>query len=91
MLSDAFLNVMAWAKVLRDYFNSNFRRMRSYRTVYTSSEEITPEQRAAMDSAFKAMDAGFLEMNKAFDALDRAFADVRKAGSAAEEPKGDVT
>lgn len=76
MLSEAFINLKAWAKVLRDSFNSNFRSLYTRRTIYYRSDEMTPEQRAAFDESFKAMDAAFLEMNKAFDHMDRAFASV---------------
>lgn len=75
---DSFFNLLASVRVLRAAFSDAFKRVRSYKNTYYAESEMTAEQRAAFDAAFRAMDEAVVVMEQACQSVDRAFKGMRK-------------
>ncbi len=75
---ESFFNLLASVRVLRAAFSDAFKRVRSYKATYYSQGEMTEEQRAAFDAAFKALDAAVEQMDRSCQDIDRAFKTMRE-------------
>ncbi len=78
MRPQSFFNLLASVRVMRAAFSDAFKRVRSYQFTYTSESDMTDEQRAAFDAAFKSLDAAVVEMDHATQHIDRVFRGMRK-------------
>lgn len=73
MKPDSFFNLFASVRVMRAAFSDAFKRVRSYKTTYTSESQMTDEQRADFDAAFKSLDAAVVNLDHACQHIDRVF------------------